>query len=620
MEFLAVAKEGVQIFSYQPGEEVPSEPVYTFPPVPTADGICWSPDGMLLALFNPDTGGIVVYNSAADYAKLSEVQPIAGGPVRSHYFSPLGTHLVTWERYVKDGGPNVALWEAATGELKMSFILKKYTEMSWPPLKWTMQETHCCRMVQDAVVIMAGNVEKGEPMSRIEVPGVMTFEVAPKGTGSGPPHVAVVIAESKGSPARCQIYSLESPGKPTASKSFFKAQAVTMSWNNTGSALLVKTMVEVDDTGKCYYGNTNLYFMRPDGQEDCIVCSADQGPVHDVQWNPTQDEFLMLNGQLPCAMNLFDGKKATQKMNFGTGHRNLIRFNNFGRFLVIGGHGQLVGDTDFWDKPGKKLLGTTRMECCVVCGWAPDGRHFLGATTAPRMRVDNKIQIYDYCGNLLGTIKFPEELLQACWRPRPRGAFQDRPPSPGRGQDQKKVTAAAPKPKAYRPPAARAGAGGLADLLRQELGSTQAGSATTATKVSAVTAEPQARLPPGMSPDAVKQGAGSANSRNARRKKAQQAAEEAEAAAEQERLAAARTPGSGGGQAPATFGNEGERAPCSVPSDPAEVEKKVRAIRKKLRDIEKLKEKTEPLDPLQQQKIDGEGELLNQLRDLGAEP
>lgn len=27
---------------------------------------------------------------------------------------------------------------------------------------------------------------------------------------------------------------------------------------------------------------------------------------------------------------------------------------------------------------------TTFLRCCVVCGWAPDGRHFLGATTAPR--------------------------------------------------------------------------------------------------------------------------------------------------------------------------------------------------------------------------------------------
>lgn len=39
------------------------------------------------------------------------------------------------------------------------------------------------------------------------------------------------------------------------------------------------------------------------------------------------------------------------------------------------------------------------------------------------MRVDNKIEIFDYLGSHLGSLPF-EELLLAGWRPRPRGAFQ----------------------------------------------------------------------------------------------------------------------------------------------------------------------------------------------------
>merc|ERR1719230_1249992 len=42
---------------------------------------------------------------------------------------------------------------------------------------------------------------------------------------------------------------------------------------------------------------------------------------------------------------------------------------------------------------------------------------------------------------------------------------------------------AEPKKQAYRPPGARSAGGGLADLLRSELGSTSAESTTTATKV-----------------------------------------------------------------------------------------------------------------------------------------
>ena len=42
-----------------------------------------------------------------------------------------------------------------------------------------------------------------------------------------------------GQPARCQIFSLDAPSAPTAAKSFYKVQKVTMKWNNVGSALLV---------------------------------------------------------------------------------------------------------------------------------------------------------------------------------------------------------------------------------------------------------------------------------------------------------------------------------------------------------------------------------------------
>lgn len=628
MEFFGVAKDAVHIYTYRAGEELPEEPDISFPPVPTADGCTWSADGNLLGLINQTTGGVVVYNASAGYEKVSEVPPLMEGSlIRMFYFSPLGNYLVTYERWVKDGGDNVGLWETRKGELQWSFQLKTLTEMNWPPLKWTSLETHCCRMVSDGVQILKGVPARDDPLGKITAPNIMAFEVAPKGTGSGPPHVAVVTPEAKGAPARCNIYSLDDPSSVRAGKSFYKVQKVQMKWNNTGSSLLVLTSMETDDTGKAYYGSTNLYFMRADGEEDCAVATAGDGAVHDVEWCPTQDEFLLLHGDLPCNMNLHDGKKAKIKMEFGTGHRNTIRWNQFGRFVVLGGFGQLAGDVDFWDKTGRKKLGSLRMECCVVSGWAPDGRHFLGATTAPRMRVDNKIEIYDYCGNLQGRMPF-EELRLAGWRPRPRGQFQDRPPSPGRqgaSASGSQASKAAAKPKAYRPPGARsAPSGALAAMLRQELGSTSAAGNSTANKV--VANKPsQGALPPGCAPQEDQAGA-AGNSRNARRKKAKEAASAAAETEEKEKLAAAASQASVAysppvrkpeprTDAPQPSAEEGSQAATAD-----EVEKKVRALRKKLRDIEKLKEKPEKdLDPLQKEKIKGEADIRKQMRELGAE-
>ena len=35
-----------------------------------------------------------------------------------------------------------------------------------------------------------------------------------------------------------------------------------------------------------------------------------------------------------------------------------------------------------------------RADVAVTCDWAPDGRHLLTSTTAPRLRVDNGYQIW----------------------------------------------------------------------------------------------------------------------------------------------------------------------------------------------------------------------------------
>lgn len=618
-----------------------NEPTHSFDAVSTAEGCSWSPDGSLLGCVNPSTGGVVVYNPAADYERLCEVPPLIGGPIRNFYFSPLGTHLVTHERWLKDAGDNVGVWDAKTGEKTFSFILKKLTDMTWPPLKWTSLETHCCRMVSDGVVIKPGSLERGGNEGKIAAPGIMAFEVAPRGAGTGPPHIAVVVGESKGAPAKCQIMRLDESLRVTATKVFYKAQTVSMMWNNLGTAVLVKTMQEVDDTGKSYYGGAHLYFLRADGEESCVIATPSDGAIHDVAWSPTQDEFFMLHGDLPCNMELHEGRKGQKTTDFGRAHRNTVRWNNFGRFLVCGGFGQLLGDTDFWDKTGKKQLGAARLDCCVVSSWSPDGRHFLAATTAPRMRMDNKIVIYDYCAQRMSQAAF-EELMDAAWRPRPRGTFQDRPPSAERAKQAvapkagaKPGSAAAAKPaakQAYRPPGARGG-GGLAEQLRKELGSTQVQSSTTATKVGQ---GQQHRLPPGMAPPEPAKdssGSGAGVSRNARKKKAKEAAQEAasqaavgasqapaEAAASAEEQAAEPAPeaqptAASGGYPAASGGAKGPT------SDNPEVEKKVRALRKKFRDIQKLKETpSDKLDKLQREKIAGEGDLIRQLAELGAEP
>lgn len=62
-----------------------------------------------------------------------------------------------------------------------------------------------------------------------------------------------------------------------------------------------------------------------------------------------------------------------------------------------------AGDILFYDKKTSgvmKQMGAVRSPA-VTGDWSPDGRHFLVATTAPRLRVDNGFKVFTYYGTTL---------------------------------------------------------------------------------------------------------------------------------------------------------------------------------------------------------------------------
>ena len=51
---------------------------------------------------------------------------------------------------------------------------------------------------------------------------------------------------------------------------------------------------------------------------------------------------------------------------------------------------------DFYDTVRKnRNMGTNTAHCTINFGWSPDSRHFMTATLAPRMNVDNGFKV-DY--------------------------------------------------------------------------------------------------------------------------------------------------------------------------------------------------------------------------------
>lgn len=89
-----------------------------------------------------------------------------------------------------------------------------------------------------------------------------------------------------------------------------------------------------------------------------------------------------------------------------------------------------TGDLSFWHRDeseenhrkAMRIIADWREPCTVLCGWAPDGRHFFSASTYPRMKVDNQFKVFDREGRILSTGSYAQ-LLDFQWKPEVSGVY-----------------------------------------------------------------------------------------------------------------------------------------------------------------------------------------------------
>jgi len=206
---------------------------------------------------------------------------------------------------------------------------------------------------------------------------------------------------------------------------------------------------------------------------------------------------MVIVGQPPSKVTLFDGKTGKLSSELGKVRRNTLKWNPFGRFVAVGGFGTLAGDLDVFDRSREETISNFRAELTVVCTWAPDGRHFLSSTVAPRMNEGNQISIYKYTGERKLKMEFKPDhvegrhedtgggartktqalLFMASWRPDGSKKHEDRAASPPRAGTRRKKgledtnqVAAKAAGAAYRPRGAIGEAGGsVAAMMRGDV-------------------------------------------------------------------------------------------------------------------------------------------------------
>eukprot|EP00697_Spironema_sp_BW2_P014686 gnl/Spiro4/5201_TR2618_c0_g1_i1.p1 gnl/Spiro4/5201_TR2618_c0_g1~~gnl/Spiro4/5201_TR2618_c0_g1_i1.p1 ORF type:complete len:556 (+),score=145.60 gnl/Spiro4/5201_TR2618_c0_g1_i1:42-1670(+) len=405
------------------------------------------------------------------------------------HLSPLKTFLVTLENN-KDQPNNLAVWNVHTGEEVARFPQRKCTSSSWPLIQWTSDESLCALLRINELQVF--DDLRRPPRHVLHVDNASKFSIAPGTTG----RVAIAAMAGGGAPVTVSMYQLASGTKITQMMRQ-KADNVSLQWHPQGEALLVTIHSDVDTTGMSYYGNAMLFFMTPSGDHR-IVPTTKEGAIGDVQWSPSGNDFILIQGVMPAAITMFN-KHCEPHFQLGVDHRNCVRWSPHGRFICVGGFGNLIGDMDFWDYNKKKKMGSVRASGTVSCEWSPCGRYFLTATVTPRLRVDNGYTLWTYRGEHVLTQPH-EELYQVRWRPAPRGMYPDRPQSPAhRGAKAAPPPPAPPKRQAYVPPAARARGEVASFSFRDESSQVQA-----AKSLVERIERPKPVLPPGAYEDEVK--------------------------------------------------------------------------------------------------------------------
>lgn len=343
------------------------------------------------------------------------------------HFSPQSNFFCTWRVLFSTAAnqtkqaPNLFIFDLNT-KAKVAEFVDKNRQQKWQPY-WTEDETICARLVGSELLFHENNYFD-KYAHKLVLPKMNDYSLSNVAKFL---HIAAYVPVGKDTPAIVRVYQYPNFQNVVNAKSFFKADRVSMQWNKKGSAVIIMAITDIDSTGQSYYGEQNLYFVSVQG-DSYMVPLGKNGPVYYVEWNPLSTCYCVVYGYMPAKATLYN-LKGDIIYDFGTGPRNEAHYDPFGKVLCLCGFGNLRGNMEFFHAGvGKEnaRLSSLKAEDTTVFKWCPDGRNFITATTAPRLRVNNGWKIWRYDGQVVEqfSCKENEELWEVQLKPEPTASEQ----------------------------------------------------------------------------------------------------------------------------------------------------------------------------------------------------
>ena len=392
--------------------------------------LVYSPNGAFVAVTTPTQVQILSTQT------LKPVHTLHQSNVAIVVWSPLSSHVLTFSRKAvvhdrqsaadrqfaakSDSAENLHVYCLSdSSRPSLSLHCKQdFSSAQTAPIQWAHDEliaTHC---VQNELRVYAGTQLHLGVQQRVHCDRLVSASFAPSinaeyatdETKHRHRLVAVVIAAKHADPARVHVLALDSFSKPVAnqqstaidaspiaSKSFYKAEDVVIKWSFSSSALLIEASTSSDATGQSYYGESSLHLLHIDASlfSGTVSFGGREGPIQDFAWHPARHEFLVIQGKQPATATLFNGASANATKEYAVGPYNTIRYAPHGRWLVVGGFGNLAGEMIFFDTFKFRRISQGIVQDrngAKSYEWTPDSRHFVTSVLRPWRRVDNGIK------------------------------------------------------------------------------------------------------------------------------------------------------------------------------------------------------------------------------------
>jgi len=447
VEFIVRGSQGVKKYQYPGCEVVPS----VFETEKRCSGVTMSKNGEFVAVCNG------VETTVFNATKNTVVTTLSRARTMQIIFSPKNTHIVTWRQYevseeFPENTPNVEIWRLDAGEKqdKAAYSFVKRGASQWEPI-WTDDEFICTRVCNAELQFFENN-DFSTVAKRLQREKVGGAFIPP---GGDPYYVALYVPSIKGAHAYVQFYQYGSFEKTAviAHRSFMQVDDVSMEFSDSGKNGIIKAACDVDKSGTSYYGQMLLYFICTRGDSNQVALNK-KGPVYSVKWVPAKEEFIVLYGFMPCRATLFNAK-CDSIHEFGDFHCNEILFNPQGNMVGLCGFGNLRGKMKFYETSTYKVLSEFQASDTTYFEWSPSGDIFITGTLAPRLRTENEYKVWDVTGKVLHHYRVPSDDIQL-WQLKwiNSATLLPLPPVP-RPATSKELAAA--KPQAYRPPGSRGG-------------------------------------------------------------------------------------------------------------------------------------------------------------------